>query len=718
MPANNAQSPIATAFRAAVMKYRIYPTTSVTVRQAIALLHQAVLELMLTREEVRLTRNEGKMFLDLEEIPQADAIAELYEAAGVQSLRFVKGFTIEEADALVACLARKRTDGSTFSEALSTAGVTHVETNDRTVVQLTEEQTVVGRGFFQFQDISAQQDVKSSVMSAIDYIDKIPEETHRQHLRQQLAVRMASLKSDVIMDLVEKGQFAEGGENSLKQPFLEAVSGGRMLEILNEVCRWAKKIERAADGSADNPERARLREFVSFLLKSPAAANVPRPIYEDLQKSRLIDAVPDTAAAVAVEEPLDVQADVLLQGNDAKFLQGLRGKGLAPFIERMLAVGLSDRVPTFIERISHLVREAETTLRTEAVQVAHPLQAILWENRLEEEAEKMNSALRAQADEERQSAVYKELRHALVHAALHDFRSKAFGPAERTLRLLRKHAETESPYLEGRRAEASAALQDILEELLDVLVDDLSSDAPERKAPAEKLLEHVGERGIRVFVALVRNSPNPRLRQWAAARLARYPEQGAAALAAELDIHNTSQVILNVTSVIPLLANPALVPGIGAMVFYPDPDVRRALVRVLQKLSGDDAMGIAERFLYDSDAGVRQTAIDVVGNYGWKRAIGRLLELLEDGPEAEMEAASIALGRLRAESAVEPLFRIVAGKTKAFGLGRKTSSDLLRARAAWALVQIGSTAAQQRLRTFREDPDPLIRQLANAAQTT
>ena len=284
MPANNAQSPIATAFRAAVMKYRIYPTTSVTVRQAIALLHQAVLELMLTREEVRLTRNEGKMFLDLEEIPQADAIAELYEAAGVQSLRFVKGFTIEEADALVACLARKRTDGSTFSEALSTAGVTHVETNDRTVVQLTEEQTVVGRGFFQFQDISAQQDVKSSVMSAIDYIDKIPEETHRQHLRQQLAVRMASLKSDVIMDLVEKGQFAEGGENSLKQPFLEAVSGGRMLEILNEVCRWAKKIERAADGSADNPERARLREFVSFLLKSPAAANVPRPIYEDLQK--------------------------------------------------------------------------------------------------------------------------------------------------------------------------------------------------------------------------------------------------------------------------------------------------------------------------------------------------------------------------------------------------------------------------------------------------
>ncbi|MBK8423818.1 MAG: hypothetical protein IPL30_07945 [Elusimicrobia bacterium] len=80
---------------------------------------------------------------------------------------------------------------------------------------------------------------------------------------------------------------------------------------------------------------------------------------------------------------------------------------------------------------------------------------------------------------------------------------------------------------------------------------------------------------------------------------------------------------------------------------------------MLQNLSsGDDAMGIAERFLYDSDAGVRQTAIDV-GEFTVET-----LELLEDGPEAEMEAASTALGRLRAESAVEPLFRIAAGKRK------------------------------------------------------
>lgn len=713
--AGNAQSPLATAFRAAVMKYRIYPVTSITVRQAVALLHQAVLELMLTREEVRLSRNGDKMFLDLEEIPQAESIAALYEEAGVQSLRFVKGFTVEEADALVACLARKRADGATFSDALAATGVTHVETNDRTVVQLTEDQTVVGRGFFQFQDISAQQDVKSSVVSAIDYIDKLPEETHRQHLRQQLAVRMASLKSDVIMDLVGKGQFAEGGQESLKQPFLEAISGGRMLEILNEVCRWAKKIERAADGSADNPERQRLREFVSFLLKSPSAANVPKPILDDLQKSRLIDAVPDAVAAAPVEEPLDVQAESLLQGPDAKFLHGPRGQGLAPFIERMLAVGLTDRVPAFLERLRRLVREADTTLRTEAVQTAHPLQALLWENRLNAEAVKLNAVLRAQADEERQTAVYREILRTLVHAALHDFRVMLFDQAEKSLRVLRKHAESESPLMEGRRADASAALQDILEELLDVLVDDLSSNDLDRKAAAERVMEHVGERGIRVLVGIIRTSPSPRLRQWAAERLARYPEQGAAALAAELDVKNTSQIILNVTSVVPLVANKALVAGIGAMVFYPDPDVRRALVRVLGRVSGPDAMEIAERFLYDTDPGVRQTAIDALGDFGWKRAIGRLLELLEDGSEAEMEAASVALGRLKAESAVEPLARILAGKSTAFGLGRKVASDLLRSRAAWALGHIGTPAAQHRLRAFQNDPVPLIRDLAAAA---
>jgi hypothetical protein len=161
--------------------------------------------------------------------------------------------------------------------------------------------------------------------------------------------------------------------------------------------------------------------------------------------------------------------------------------------------------------------------------------------------------------------------------------------------------------------------------------------------------------------------------------------------------------------------NPTLVAGIGAMVYYPDPDVRRALVRVLQRLSTPDAMEIAERFLYDTDPGVRQTAIQVLGDFGWSRAIARPLELVEDGPEAEMEAACIALGKLKAESAVDPLYRILAGKSKVFGLARKTASDLLRARAAWALGHIDSPAARNRLRGFQDDPVPLIRDLAAAS---
>ena len=79
---------------------------------------------------------------------------------------------------------------------------------------------------------------------------------------------------------------------------------------------------------------------------------------------------------------------------------------------------------------------------------------------------------------------------------------------------------------------------------------------------------------------------------------------------------------------------------------------------------------------FTTDPGVRQTAIDALGILLETRYRAPV-ELLEDGSEAEMEAASVALGALKAESAVEPLHRIRRQPT-AFGLGRKTASDLLR----------------------------------------
>ena len=58
--------------------------------------------------------------------------------------------------------------------------------------------------------------------------------------------------------------------------------------------------------------------------------------------------------------------------------------------------------------------------------------------------------------------------------------------------------------------------------------------------------------------------------------------------------------------------------------------VRIAAAKALNRVLGRDCRGIVEPLLSDGEGAVRLTAASILGEYGDKRAIGVLIELLDD----------------------------------------------------------------------------------------
>jgi HEAT repeat protein len=465
---------------------------------------------------------------------------------------------------------------------------------------------------------------------------------------------------------------------------------------------------RSADDASLRGERESLKSLVARLLEAPAAAEVSPAVYADLQRRGLVEGSRD-GTVVFREDPRE-EARRRLSGSAEEFLSGDAG-GMPTLAAALFARGDEECVAKLQERCGLLLRDGEPPHRHRAAVALRGLLPVYWENHHDADADPGVDALMNAAVMERTFAVAKEVLGALGEAARHAYLTKSVERACEITALIRRLRVEGDEVMEGCSSEAGDVLHRVVQELLDLLVEDLSSGDEERAAAAGKILEHAGDRAVAVFVDIVRGSPEPRLRHLAAERLSRFGMASVRALAAELNLGNSSGELLNILSVLEAFRSEEILTGLEGLRFYPDSDFRRLLVRLLSKIPGERSAKILTQFLQDTDPGVRRIAAEALGSRRYKPAGESLLSLLVEKEVELCEEVCIALGRLREERAVQPLADLLRRHGGLLHRGAAVP-ETVRVRAAWALQQIGSIDARRALKEFADDEDLQVRAIA------
>ncbi len=414
------ESRLAARLRAAIMNQRIYPTGSRSVEQVVLTVHKELEDGLRDKDTLAVSRNGNRFYVEKKEVPNAGFLCQALEEHQIQGFTFETGCTVEEVRALVACLSEKRRPDRTFGDWLAAQNVTRIRVNHSRVLEVSEEEAVVSRGISQFHTLSSTAEMRGTLTGALDFIDKIPEKTKKDALRQHLAERLVLMESTMLKDLFEKplpeGETASG----VLEDVLAAMHQNKLMEIFNEVRRWDQRLK-SAGGSAKDlaAEREKLKQFVGQLAKAPCALKVGRAVYEDLTQRGLLEAIPEGASGDLARD-IDTEAQRLLEETDDVFLKGV-GPGLPEFLNDLFGFGLQARAKDVVQRLRSVLLEGDSGAREKSAQTIRRILPLLWTHLRDDLFIRLRDALLTGAEAERTIGVNREILGALVDGGRRDF---------------------------------------------------------------------------------------------------------------------------------------------------------------------------------------------------------------------------------------------------------------------------------------------------------
>jgi HEAT repeat protein len=695
------------------MNQRLYPIGSRSVEEVISSVFEEIKYHLKEKGSLSLSRNGKRFFVDKTEVGTASLVAQVFEEHGINGVEFEMDCPEEEVRFLVQGLSGKRLPNRSFAEWLTSNKVTHIHVSNSQVMEISQDEAVVAKGLSQFHALVSSEEMRASFLSSLEYIDKIPEKTMKDSLRQHLAERLVLMEATLLKELFDSElNLGEVGASVLED-VLAAMNRNKLLEMFNETLRWDLRLRLAGKEKDLEGERAKLRTLVAKLSECPSAKKIPRAVYDELSQRKLLTKMPENIVDDSSQD-LRAEADRLLAEKNPEFLKG-GGRNLADFLEVLLSSGFQDLAKDVVQRTRAVLLEGEITLRERAAVLARRFLPVLWAHLRDDLADRLRDAFLTGARDERAVPVAREILGALTEDLIHNYRARHTRKALDEVVLLCALRELKDSSMIERQEFAGDGLKRAMEELTDLLAEDILSTDKEKQEPAREFLSRCGHSGIPVFVKIVITSRDRALRSLAAEHLGQCGPAGARELAKELNMGNTTNALFNVVSVLGVVGGEEILEGLGTLVHYPDPDLRHAVVRILARLPGAKPSDLAVQFLGDEKESIRRLAAVELGDRKYAPAVKVLLKLLGRPSVEEAETICLVLGRIGDPVAVDSLARILKEKNLLFLKGKR-GRETVRIRAAWALAQLGP-AGQAQLLPYREDDNPTVREIALKAAT-
>jgi HEAT repeat protein len=201
-----------------------------------------------------------------------------------------------------------------------------------------------------------------------------------------------------------------------------------------------------------------------------------------------------------------------------------------------------------------------------------------------------------------------------------------------------------------------------------------------------------------------------------------FGESMLAQLSEILESNAREEVYLRVLSLLEQMGGNAALALVRSVEANPLPAVRARAARSMARMSPGDPTLLSHflKALGDEEPEVRREAVRGLGTIDDPRSVDALLGILqgktlgggEENPRVE-EAACLALARLGPEKAIAPLSDLL--RKKVFSLRRRAVHPRAKAAACYALGEIGGPEVVELVRSYLDDPDPVVRNEARKA---
>jgi HEAT repeat protein len=182
------------------------------------------------------------------------------------------------------------------------------------------------------------------------------------------------------------------------------------------------------------------------------------------------------------------------------------------------------------------------------------------------------------------------------------------------------------------------------------------------------------------------------------------------------------EVLIRALLLLELMDGPAGLSMIKSAISNPVPMVRAQAYRSMSRVSPGDPTLLPHflKALSDDDVDVRREGVRGLGTIDDPRTVDSLLVIVngkslsggEENPRVQ-EMACLALARLGPEKALPPLSDLL--RKKSFTLRKRAVHPRVKAAACYALGRIGGSDVVDLIKSYLDDPDPVVRNEARKA---
>jgi len=245
-----------------------------------------------------------------------------------------------------------------------------------------------------------------------------------------------------------------------------------------------------------------------------------------------------------------------------------------------------------------------------------------------------------------------------------------------------------------------------------LLLEDFCSGEPQRQQSAAQLLGSLGTVTTPLLGDIIKEEPNPRIRQLAASLLAEQGPEAAKQLKRELVMETTAEERLRLLEVIDIVTRD-LSTELSYAFRDENPQVRDGAFRLAERLNNTEVERLLLECIESEKGEAAAEAIKCLGRLKRAGSVERLISAMKSTKEeACLIACCQALGQIGDPASIEPLANIL--RPKSFFLWKKSYSDEVRANAAFALTQINDPCINDLLRRCAQDEDQRIREIARS----
>ncbi len=275
-------------------------------------------------------------------------------------------------------------------------------------------------------------------------------------------------------------------------------------------------------------------------------------------------------------------------------------------------------------------------------------------------------------------------------------------------------ADEEAP-AEKRSAAESVFRTLTRDDLFDLLLSDIGSGNPRRQALARHLLGKLGPRAAEPLIEIVKANPDARARKSAVSILREIGEPAMLRILEEMTVESSPPALKSLIRTCEAFGeDPTMVKHMVHLLSHDSTVVRIEALRAFARIDSPETKSVLISTVRSEDSVLQQEAVHLIGLHNHVEASDALIELLddkkassgEDGAELQRRVC-IALGKLRAQSAVPHLETIVKSKRTLFF--RAQAPEIVRAAAVWALGKIGGEQSIRIIREMNQEKAPTVK---------